>query len=176
MIWLLLCASAGAVFYRMRGGWPNWPRPIEQCLFCLVFLYQLYSYNLGWPWIAAGYILAVIGTCTGHGGFMDLGTWLKARARERLEFLIICVENKLSPYWYDALGLAVTGLAVTAGPAIMLAINGHCQEAALTLLSGFTKPVAYMISRKSGFGTEGGEWLTGAFQWAAIVLLSGPAR
>lgn len=76
MTFLLIYTAtiAGCFLYRMRGGAPSWPRPIEQMMFCLVFPVVLYA--LGVPALVCliAYAISVLACCTGHGQyFLALG-------------------------------------------------------------------------------------------------------
>lgn len=187
---ILPLAFLGAYLYRLRGGGPglNLPRPIDQILFNLFpcfFLtgYAFYFYpgaifNFNWfvfslcaaGWLAAnGIALAV--QCTGHGGFMDLGTWKEPRKDERLEFIIKPLKDKISEYWYDVIGQALTGFLVTLWPGLFLFALGYYQAGAFLALAGLLKVPAYMLGRKCFQNTESGEWLTGGFIWGAAGLI-----
>lgn len=170
MIGLLTFSAAGAAIYRWRGTAHPLkrftPRPMMQAVFALPYAAATPTtwglpdsyWVAGVVWVVTTYIL-----CTGHGGFHDLGAWFKKRAAERLELLIRWLRNDLPRYWYDALGLAVTGIAVTI-PA------GIATGDPILAASGALKAPAYMIAAKLGWGTEGGEWLTGAFLWGALFI------
>lgn len=163
---------AGAFLYRWRGGgfFPNGPRPLSQSLFDLPMLVVPIAI-MGWSyWLVPAYFLAVAFECTGHGGFMDLGRWKSARKPERLEFLIQLANGKISEYWYDALGMAVTGLAVTIWPGAVLGFSGYAGAGVLLALSGPLKAVGYMLTAKMpGEPTEWGEALSGGLRWAACA-------
>lgn len=154
-----LFALAGAFVYRMRGGMkPSFPRPVDQMLFALpygvaVFLAQGPILGL------AAFVLTTLALVKGHGNSMDLGD--QDKTPEWYEFLIKWLKPKISLYWYDATGLALSGLSYTL-PAGILMLNPWIA------LSGVLKSPAYMLAKKAGAGTEGGELLTGALLWAAI--------
>lgn len=144
------------------GGWPKLPAGLDQWLYALP--YGLLCLPLG-PWAILAYAGAFLGKRTGHGNFMDLGRWTKPAKPERLEFLIDHLKVRLPAFWYDAAGLALTGIAVTIIPGIILAFH-HPAAGAILALSGATKAPAYMIGRGS---TERGEFMTGIL--AAIFLI-----
>lgn len=170
-----LLAVIGGIIYRMRGGWGHdFPRPIEQALFAFPILG--YAVMAPWMLIVPAYVWAVAWYCTGHGGFMDLASWLQARAQETLEPLIAWLKDDMPEYWYDVLGLAVTSIV----PLVPLAIIvGWYAPAALiwVILAMLGKPVGYMLSKKydwtpkyeDGF-TERGEFSTGFFTWLALAI------
>ena len=170
MLWLL--SPIGGILYRARGGWPDIPRPIEQCLFCLpVLLFVIYV-----PWYTAicAYALSVVATLKGHGKHMDLGSYDKPADDEWYEFLIKWLENKIPVYWYDVIGISLSGLFITL-PLILVTTN------AFVILAGSLKGLAYMIGWSCKLPsvelgkftisapTEWGEFLTGLFIWAVIL-------
>jgi hypothetical protein len=180
----------GAYLYRLRGGGPgpNLPRPLDQLLFsafpCILLpgLSRLEGAIepgfIWWPWLLGWVICSLIAVaveCTGHGGFMDLGTNPKepgaGRTKERLEFLIYPLYDKLPRYWYDALGLALTGFAVTLLPGIYVAVAGHVLAGVLLALSGLLKTPGYMLGRWVFGNTEAGEWISGGLRWFAAGLI-----
>lgn len=156
----LLMMIAGAFVYRMRGGMkPSLPSPVDQMIFALP--YGVVTYLETNIWIAlVVYILTTIAIRKGHGNTMDLGTQPESDP-EWYEFFIKWAKPRLSPYWYDALGQAVSGLTYTL-PAGIATLNP------VLALSGIAKAPAYMISRKGDADTEGGEMLTGAFLWGCV--------
>lgn len=84
---LFTAAVTGAVFYRMRGGAPSWPRPIEQILFCTVFGAAMDAVGVPFWWQVAAVAAAVVFCMTGHGQYF-LAMLVKAIEPERLDFLI----------------------------------------------------------------------------------------
>lgn len=110
------------------------------------------------------WILTTLAVLTGHGRWMDLATSKKSGDDERLEFLIKWLYGRIPEYWYDALGLAVVGMAITLPAGIML-MNPWIA------VSGALKAPAYMIGHKTRWGTEAGEALTGAFLWGTLACL-----
>ena len=58
-------------------------------------------------------------------------------------------------------GMALTGGVVTLAPAIVIALNYFWAGTALGLFGIACKPLAYHVSHKMGWGTEGGEFGTG---------------
>lgn len=163
--------AAGAALYRWRGHGSKYkkyfPRPFNQIAFALPYALVAWAATSNW-WIAGAVLfVSTLGLVTGHGKFMDLGHTLRESEDETLEFSIKFLEGRISNYWYDALGLAVTGLAVTVPAGIALANP-------VLSLTGILKAPAYMIGRKwgpAGKETEVGEWLTGAFLWGSLAAV-----
>lgn len=182
LIALVALASGliGAFLGRLKGGGPGpkLPRPLDQMLFSLPVLLL---YFIGVPlWLTAlGYIWMVVWTLTGHGGFMDLGTWVPARAQERLEFLIAWLYDKLPLYWYDALGLAVTGFVPVLVAGVSAIAYGAWPVGVTVLLTGILKAASYMVSKGKDWSlwndepTERGEYLFGFETWHLITLATG---
>lgn len=176
--WSVLPLTAlGAFLYRWRGGlFENGPRPLAQAVFssfpCLV-VPALVSEGI-WQGILVALVFAwaTAWECTGHGGWMDLGTWQKERKAERLEFLIKPFKRHLSEYWYDALGLGLTGLIVTLPAGFFVQLNGHAYAGLLLGLSGLLKVPGYMIGRALFDNTEGGEWISGGLRWFTAAILA----
>lgn len=175
---VLLASVMGAFLYRFRGGWPDIKRPIEQALFCAPLLF-IGVVMLGWCGLLP-YGLCVWAVCKGHGRNADLGDWTEIAEREWYENNkpMKWLEGVLPPYWYDAMGLAVSGLTYTLPMIIVDALLG---------LSGALKAPAWMlgklIAEKTGlkivlFGGrfhvvtawEWGEFLCGATLWGTWVI------
>lgn len=200
------CAAlAGAIFYRMRGGSPSWPRPIEQCLYCLIYGMTLAIAGVPWWAVALGYAASVAFCCTGHGQYMSLGKHLAYVKPERFDALLwpfgadprneelpggsgwhVPPENAAMYYsyhseryglrrlyWRCVAGLWLTGTLVTYFPGVILAFNdpGNPAFGALLAFSGGLKAPAYMLSHRLGWGTEGGEYMTGALCWLSAFAL-----
>lgn len=145
MIYLLMIPLAilGGVFYRFRGGWPDIPRPLEQMAFCSIFAFMLIIAGLPYIHAFVAYSLAVVATLKGHGNNMDLGH-APDSDDEWYEFLIKGYEGKLGTYWYEVLGLCISGLSSTG--AVGLALSFYSPFYGLIVgLSGALKAVAYMI-------------------------------
>ncbi len=131
------------------------------------------------------YTAAFLGKRTGHGGGMDLASNNKepgaGREAERLEFLILPLHGKIPQYWYDALLLAITGLAVTLLAGVTVCFF-NVQAGLLIMLSGILKAPAYMIGRAIYPNSRGdgipylneataiGEFLTGFFSYGALGI------
>lgn len=165
---VLLMALAGGCLYKWRGHASKFkkllPRPFNQIAFALPYAAACATIS----WWAAGVVLiaTTLAVLSGHGGFMDLGTWTRPRDDERLEFIIKPLRTKMSDYWYDALGLAITGLAVTIPAGIVLSNP-------FLALSGALKALAYMIGWKyfdASVATARGEFICGFFLWGALAL------
>lgn len=84
---LFTAAVTGAVFYRMRGGAPSWPRPVEQLLFCTVFGACMDAMGVPFTVQIAAFVAAVVACLTGHGQYF-LAMLVKAIEPERLDFMI----------------------------------------------------------------------------------------
>lgn len=166
---IIVFALLGAIIYRWRGYGGKYkkyfPRPLPQMLFALPYGYL--AWNVHWVAGIAVYALTVLALVTGHGGWHDLGDVIKKRARETMEFIIRPLRNNLRRYWYDALGLALSGLLITF-PCGIATLNP------VIALSGVLKAPAYMIgqvlTKDQNRQTEIGEVLTGLFLWFLLGL------
>jgi len=168
----LSLALYGAAMNRWRGHASKYkryfPRPFPQIALAIPYAYVT-PMSLDHPFVVAGVVLVLttLAWLTGHGKFMDLGTWNPAAEDERLEFTIKWLEKSVSPYWYDAIGLAVTGIAVSL-PA------GIATGNPLLAVSGALKAPAYMIGWKVSpkNATAIGETLTGLFLLGSLAILT----
>lgn len=174
---IILMSLLGAVIYRVRGM--SHPlkkyvrRPITQIAFAVPYAYLTHlvkpgnlqwelPYDLGllsaplWLIILAVTTAALV---TGHGGAHDMGTYTKERDDETLEFLVKPLRGKISEFWYDFILMLWLGAAITI-PCGIATLNP------VIAVSGALKSPAYALSHRFGFGTEGGEWATGAALWA----------
>lgn len=93
---IALFTFAGAITYRMRGGKPDIPRPIEHCLFCFpafltpLFLHMSGSDSLEWStafWCWLAYVVSVVAVLTGHGLYF-LAMLARPQAPERMDFVL----------------------------------------------------------------------------------------
>lgn len=198
MIWfgLFLFACLGGWLSRMCGGAPpNLPWRLAAWLYALPYLivsvpttiviaalFTPYYLRQHWRFLVLlPYFGALVGKRTGHGGGIDLGTNMKERDLEKLEYLIAPLRGRMPEYWYDVLLLSITGLAATLIAGVLISfiwpLNG-----VLIIVSGLLKGPAYMIGwaiypNGSGKGisqlneaTQIGEFLTGFIAWGAIGL------
>ncbi len=165
-------ALYGAAMNRFRGHASKYkkyfPRPLPQIALAVPYAYVT-PMTLDHPFIVAAVVLVAttLAWLTGHGKFMDLGTWTPYAKPERLEFTIKWLESSVPPYWYDAIGLAVTGIAVSLPAGIA---TGNVWLA----LSGVLKAPAYMIgwAVSKEHATAIGETLTGLFLLGALAILT----
>jgi len=172
---MILFSILGAIFYRMRGGWPSLPRPIEQCLFCIPIIIV----SLGSPLAAIilAFVLSVAAVSMGHGHTMSLLNPVDLNKLERYEFFTKWLIGKMPDYWYKVLAHSFGGLLVTL-PLIftnpMLAPIGLLKGPAYMI--GWRLHPNYYGNEKIKIGkitfdsaTAVGEGLTGLFIWAALL-------
>jgi hypothetical protein len=134
----------GAILYRMRGGFEplglSFPRPIEQILFCLPLAACAWQ-NSAWDFALLSLVVAVAMCCEGHGSYMALGRQ-KIITNVDDEFfkpavrLLTLYQLEPKDYLYQFIGLAVTGVAVTALPA-------YFAGSWWLVLAGLAKPLCY---------------------------------
>ncbi len=201
IIFCLAFALGGGWLSRMSGGGPpKLPWGLDQWLYATPYML------IGLPALGAiaaamelnskskkyihavlplAYFGAFIGKRTGHGGGLDMGTSEKepgaGRDPEKLEYLILWLHDKMPRYWYDALIMAITGIAVTLPAGIVVGFLNPWAGAFLAV-SGLSKAPAYMIGwaiYPDGTGrgiphlneaTAIAEFLTGFFGYAALAI------
>lgn len=102
---LFTSAVTGALFYRMRGGAPSWPRPLEQILFCTVFGVAMAALGVPFGWQVLAFALAVVACLTGHGQYF-LAMTVKPLEPERLDFAVAALfgpdprcDEQFKRYW-----------------------------------------------------------------------------
>lgn len=164
----ILFALYGGALYRWRGHASKYkkyfPRPFNQIAFAAPYAALCYPV-IGW-WCLGILVVTTLSVLTGHGKWMDLGTWDEKASDETIEFPIKFLESKLSSYWYDVVGMSWSGLVITI-PAAIVTISP------LLAVSGSLKGVAYMIGRKffdEDVATDRGEFLTGFFLYLCLAF------
>lgn len=165
----LAFTAAGAALYRWRGMASSkkkyFPRPFNQLAFALPYaLVCTPPYVDTWWVFPIVLLLTWAAVLTGHGGWMDLGSWKEEREPERMEFLISWLRGKISERTYDIIGMALNGVLITAPAGITLGNP-------ILALSGALKAPAYIIGWRLKWGTAGGEWLTGGLLWGSLALV-----
>lgn len=154
----ILFAVWGGILYRYRGAAHPLKkyigRPIPQILFAAPYAYICYDV-IGW-WCLIVLIITTLATLSGHGGWHDLGSWDKEREDETLEFIIKPLHKRIPEYWYDVIGLSLSGVSITLLCGAVL-FPGDPLAGTVLALSGALKSLSYM----TGKTTERGELLTG---------------
>lgn len=175
---IVIAASLiGGFISRWHGGgflggakvWKNiaWALP-----FAIVTGIAYYPRFLLWITIAAAIVCfaaCLAGKATGHGGFMDLASWIGKRTQEALEWIIAPLKKHIPEYWYDALGLVVVGFAAVSGAVVTIAFISPL-AAAIIALGGIMKAPSYIIGKKffKQF-TVFGELFTGVFAYGCLA-------
>lgn len=144
---IIIAALLGGVLYRARGmGLFSLPRPAWQLLFAAPWGLVVY---LALGPLAAFFVLVLTtgGVLTGHASYIDLAT-VKAGASN-------APKDGQIDEWYgtwipwpgtfihDFIGLAVSGLLITAPGGLALLVCGEWRGA-LIALSGALKPLGYV--------------------------------
>lgn len=135
------------------GGFFKLPKAIKTALWALPFgglaWFMLSGAEYSLPLIAAGsttsFALCFAGKATGHGGFMDYGSWNKPRKEEALEFIIAPLRGRVPEKFYDAIGLCLVGVASVSGAVIAACVAGYSLAALCIATGGAAKSAAYMI-------------------------------
>ena len=172
MIETIIYSIVGGCLYRWRGMAHRlkrfFPRPFNQIAFALPYAAACIPPNTNsWAIPAVVLVVTTLGVLSGHGGFMDLGGWHNPRKDETMEWVIKPLHSKLSAYWYDALGLAGSGLYITL-PAGLALMPYNLHLGLVIAISGALKAPAYMVATGN---TAAGEILTGAVLWGSLTVL-----
>lgn len=206
MIRHILAALIGGALYRWRGSANKYkkyfPRPFNQIAFA--FPYAVYTYFwyqeenfLTWICYAVGAAVLAVTTLaivTGHGGWMDIGKWVKERSDETLEFLIKWFHGDVDERLYDYIGMALRGLVISlpaglatlnvtvaatglmCGPAYIIGhlMYDYSPKALKEKIDGDGKLELYpgirYMPRHLDTATEIGEALTGVFLWLGLSI------
>lgn len=175
-----IIAFIGGLLYRYRGGGePNealsFPRPVDQLLFSSIYFAIAFLTLPWWPAaILSGVTLVMV--LKGHGRNMDLGTSDATHPNAKPEWyegIIGGLYGKIPNYWYDALGLMISGLTYTAPLGLFIADpSGPYLTLGLILAaSGALKAPAYMLGRA---GEAFFERLLDGVDEEKIIMLDGP--
>lgn len=157
---------------------PTWMNPLKDWLYAIP--YGVVGYSMGAIGATLGYAGAFLAKRTGHGQYLDLGTWFGIIKAEKLDFVIRwfygedknVTQKGQGDYWRDFTGLVVTGLATSLLSGIVVCLSTSWTLGFLIILGGAMKGPAYAIGwkyhgyvHKEHFSepTEIGEFLTGFF-------------
>lgn len=187
VFWILAAAGfglIGGIIGRWNGGgepvgWGKYtPNPVDPILLSIPYAVIAFAL-LPWKIAAVLWILTVIAILKGHGRNMDLGTFDNSSRPEGVkaewyEFLIKGLYGKIPEYWYDALGLAISGLTYTlpVGLAVALGVDGLFMPGMLVALSGALKSLGYMVGRPFETKTKIDDYIEPRVE--RIVRLSDP--
>lgn len=183
MIFIICAMIYGGLVSRWHGGWGfKASKTVKNLAWALPFGFVAASHFTGIASIAAILIaataLCLAGKATGHGGFMDLGTWPKPREDERVEFVIKQLRGEVPEPFYDYLGLMIVGFLAVSGLFLALMLKDPLC-AALVAACGMAKGTAYAVgwmvrpSNTFADGTAGaattiGEVLTGVIAFLGL--------
>ena len=180
---VVLSAIIGSLLSAWHGGAfnTNTPKVLKNILWALPFAFVVFTAFHGWVAYLCAFVafaLCAAGKATGHGGWIDVGTWLKPREDERLEFLIRWLHDDIQEKHYDLLGLMLLGFTAVSGAALTLAFV-NIRASLIIALGGIMKGAAYKIGwwmfpdNAKGRATRTGEVLAGAFAYGALAIAWG---
>jgi len=162
-------ALAGAVVFRLRGGWlGGWPldRQITLAAWSALLTAPLWFLAPWWAVLGA-FVLTFGATSMGHGSGLDFG---RAEADDPDELWRYAWAPKDAP-GDDALFMTVRGALMTLPVGIALVLGGHYAWAAVGLSGALMGPCYWLgylnwkatqgNKRLLPAGAEMGEWLTG---------------
>jgi len=162
-------ALAGAVVFRLRGGWlGGWPldRQITLAAWSALLTAPLWML-VPWYYALAGFVLTFGATTLGHGSGLDFGR-VKADDPDELWRHLWAPDDDPEG---DAKFMVVRGLLMTLPAGVALVLGGHHAWAAVGLSGALMGPaywIGYLYWRATQgnkrllpAGAEMGEWLTG---------------
>jgi len=138
-----LAAIIGGAIYRARGmGLFSLPRPAWQLLFAAPWGIVVY---LALGPLAALFVLTLTtgAVLTGHASYLSLGTSTKLPADGQIDEWYGTWIPWPGTFIHDFIGLAVSGLLITAPAGLALLVCGEWRGALITL-SGALKPLGYV--------------------------------
>lgn len=175
-ILIVLCfAATGAVISRMCGGGkPKLPYGLDQFVYALPYAIFPVHFLLA----VLSYAGGVLGKRTGHGQYFHLSAPRSAcppENDERFDFIVRFffgpdIDGRKNRYWRNFFGMTLSGLWPVLVATIALVLSGYVLAALIVLIGGLLKAPAYAVSQKFGYGTEIGEYVTGAFGWGSVTI------
>lgn len=156
---VIALALLGGWLSRMcGGGWPSIPFGLDTFLYAAPYLAVFlvhggYENNSHILYGILSYAAAITGKRTGHGQYLGFAHSPRQPLKnaEKLDFIVTFfmgadVAPGFTPsYWRCAVGMAVTGLAETLIPGILISLVLSPLVGVLTALSGLLKPLGYMF-------------------------------
>lgn len=172
-ILIILCAAiVGAIVSRMCGGGkPKLPYGLDQWIYAIPYA----VFQVHWLWAVLSYGGAVLGKRTGHGQYFSLAAPRgNPENDEKFDFIVRLFfghdEDGPRRYWRNFFGMTLSGLWPVLIATLGLAFAGHALAAFIVLAGGVLKAPAYAVPQKFGYGTEVGEYITGALGWGSVAL------
>lgn len=160
---------------------------LPELIFSVPFGYIAAQIVGPWGWLVVAFTL--LGKQTGHGQWLDMGKMPLLKNREhRLSFLVdwlwfkvlrrpekhkvsgTDVDSRSHSYWYDFLGMFITGIAVTISCGVVIMTHNILYGLAFILWGG-SKAIAYDLGHRIGHRTGAQEYLSGLFHYIGIVLV-----
>lgn len=171
----LTFAYFGAVASRACGGGEfQLGRGLEQWVYALAYA----VFPMHFALIAASYLGAVAGKRTGIGQYFHLYAPRSDCPPENYESFDFIVRFFFGPdvdggknrYWRNFFGMTLSGLWPVLVATGALVLSCHVLAALIVLVGGLLKAPAYAIPQKFGYGTEVGEYITGALGWGSVAV------
>ena len=149
---IFLSVPYGILSRMCGGGFVKLPYGLDQWLYAFPFAILGYL-SIGWWGVLLAGIFAFLGKRTGHGQYMDLGSWTGIVKPERLDLIVKWFFGKDPNKTHqgagskvrDFFGLCVTGAFTALGASIALALGGHLWLSLIVFLGGAAKGVAYLV-------------------------------
>lgn len=188
-LWLLIIpvftAAAGTVSRMLGGGIIELPDLVKEmiygAIFALPFLIIGYAVHgdilMFWQQAAAVFGIMILTGNMGHGDFFY--HWKELRDQTMTPVAIFLYERFIdkpvdrTDWRYDAIGMALVGMAATLPAGIGLMTIGYIWEGVIFGLSGVLKAWAYRDGLKKnyrGYATKG-EWRRGLYAGFLIGVL-----
>jgi hypothetical protein len=143
---LFIFTLYGSLSYRLRGhGYYNLPHSLRRLSVCLL-PWLAVTLSVDWQTGLGVGLVSYLGIITGHGRYYSLGRGPYPNRADNWpgKLVGLCVADRYTKL-FDALALALTGLAFTAPAAVIFAAYGHYQAAFILALAGILKPIPYEI-------------------------------
>lgn len=168
---VVIAFAMGAITSRMCGGGkPDVPWGLDQFIYALPYA----AFGDGWLKLLS-YAGGVIGKRSGHGQYHGVfGKRTNPKDDEWFDFIvkIFFGEDMTGPNRWkrNLFGLFLSGVFPVLIASVLTTLSGHYIAALVIFMGGALKPVAYLITAKTKYFTNGGEYLTGAFAWSAAMI------
>lgn len=188
MILVVALAIAGALLYRLRGGWLNdltgfTSTHLSRAVWAIPTALCIYAFAGGPWWLIPALIVSVFASMAliGHGAHMvfDSRVWLETSKNktELLTFWLPWVVGTPEPTWphdrattFNLVGMSTIGVvrnAIAIAP--MFVAGGHVLESAFYIITGAMHGPLYWAGWRARGDSATGELFVGFWTWGLIA-------